>query len=210
MVTEVRPAQSKNAPSLIEVTLLPMVTEVSPVQPRNVLISIEVTLSGMVTEVRPVQPENALLPIKVTLLGMVTEVRPVQPENALLPIEVTLLGMVTEVRPVQSKNARTPIEVTPSLMITVVMDVLTPFHGTLPPLLQFIIAPVPLMVSVPLLRVAVTSAAFGEPICHVVCALRLAVQSNPQSRIKNNFFILVCFFGLLFCRGGAYPYVFRR
>ena len=51
-----------------------MVTEVKPLQSENAQSPIEVTPVGMVTEVKPLQPLNAEFPIDVTPVGMVTEV----------------------------------------------------------------------------------------------------------------------------------------
>ena len=51
-----------------------MVTEVKPLQSLNATSPMEVTLFGMVTEVKPRQPLNACSPMKVTPIGMVTEV----------------------------------------------------------------------------------------------------------------------------------------
>jgi hypothetical protein len=150
----------------------------------------------MVTEVRPVQFKNAPFPILITLSGMVMEVRPVQPANTELPIVVTLLGMVTEDRSVQPSNARFPIEVMPSLMMTVVMEALTLYHGTLLALFQLVIDPVPLMVSVPSFKVAVTSAALGQPISQGCALVFIVANIKPQSRI--NFFMVLYFYGLVF------------
>ena len=52
------------------VTLLGMVTEVRPVQSRKAPTPIEVTLLGMVTEVRLVQPQKAYCLISITPFGI--------------------------------------------------------------------------------------------------------------------------------------------
>ena len=140
-----------------------------------------VTLFGMVMEVKPVQNRNASSPMVETLFGMVMEVRPWQLENAPSPMLVTLFGFVMEVRPWQLENAELPMLETPCSIITVLIEARISYQG-LPPHSQSLIAPVPLIVSVPSTNVAITSAAFGEPICHV-CAVNVVMPSIPQINI---------------------------
>ena len=90
-------------------------------------------------------------------------------------IEVTLLPIVTEVKLVQPENAALPILVTPLLIITVWISVRKSSQGKE----EDIICPVPLMVSVPLLNVAITFVAMEYPMFHVCvtvtvhCAVKL-------------------------------------
>ncbi|GHV72419.1 hypothetical protein FACS1894201_01480 [Bacteroidia bacterium] len=69
---------------------------------------------------------------------------------------VTLFGIVKlPVKPLHPSNAYCPMLVTPDCITTVLTDDLTEYHGTADADDQFVIAPVPLIVKVPLLRVAV-------------------------------------------------------
>ena len=97
------------------------------------------------------------------------------------------MGMVIKVSPVQPKNAPLPMVVTPLLISTEVMELCTLSHGAV---LKSAIAPLPLMVSTPLAKVAVTSVAVGLPMSHFISALALAAPSR-QAVSSENFFVLI-------------------
>ena len=76
MLTLVRPVQSWNAPSPINVTELGMVMLVSPLQPQNASSPIDVTELGISMLVRPLKLSKAELPIAVTVLGIIVFSQP--------------------------------------------------------------------------------------------------------------------------------------
>ncbi|GHS85018.1 hypothetical protein FACS1894201_04260 [Bacteroidia bacterium] len=78
--------------------------------------------------------------------------------------------------------------VTPDCMITVLTDDLTEYHGTADVDDQFPIAPVPLIVKVSLLRVAVTSVEIGVPMSQVWAK---ALMESAIAIIVNSFFMII-------------------
>ena len=80
---------------------------------------------------------------------MVMLVRLQQSENAYAPTYVTRLGIVMLVSLPQPENAYAPILVTAFEIRTVRIAELLPCHGAFVEFVQSVIAPVPVMVSVP-------------------------------------------------------------
>ena len=111
--------QSRNTPSLIPFTLLPMYTSVNAEQfwkalSPIVVAAISVVSSPIVTFFNAVQfskiPSLYALPSKViTFLGIFTSFKLMQFANALLPIPVKFSLNTTEIIRLQLKNACEPI-----------------------------------------------------------------------------------------------------
>lgn len=130
----VRPLQSENAKTPMDVTELGMTVFIQP--EISVLLAVSMMalqlpresylglLPATVILVRAMQPEKGLSPMEVTELGMSMLVKPLQPENADQPIEVTELGIVMLVRSLHPKNVKEPMDVTELGMVTL----LRPLH----------------------------------------------------------------------------------
>jgi hypothetical protein len=87
------------------------------------------------------------------------------------PMAVTELGIETDLRLLQYLKSPSPIRVIPFLILTLLICALMLYHGGYLSELKFSVAPVPTMVSVSLLSVAVTSAALGKPISQVLAGI---------------------------------------
>ena len=103
----------------------------------------------MVTEVKPL-PKKALRPTDATELGMVMEVKPLQNAKAASPMDVTELGMVMEIKLLKLAKAARLIDVIPLSITTEVIELRYSNHGSNSMSFVAGIAPVPLMISVPL------------------------------------------------------------
>lgn len=95
MLIDARLLQPEKAFVPIDVTDSGIVTEVRPVQLTNIPSLRAVTDSGMVIEARLLQPEKASLPMDVTEFGIVIDARLLQKRKASLPMDVTDSGIET-------------------------------------------------------------------------------------------------------------------
>lgn len=86
----------------------------------------------------------------MTLAGIVMLSRLVQLLKALILIDITLPGIFMLSRLVQYIKAKSPIDVTPFSITIVLIDEQLVYHGISLLLLQLFIAPVPVIVNVPL------------------------------------------------------------
>ena len=133
----------------------------------------------------------------MTLLGIVTLVRELQSWNAESPIEVTLLGIVTLVREIQWQNVLSPIEVTPFSTTMFVIQERLSYHGTSEYKTQFVISPVPEMVSKPSLSSVHVRLSPHSPLSTMLAA-SVSIADNGSTaniisvkiRTEKNFFII--------------------